>query len=73
MTKVSKVTRASPPQRWFAGWRSAKQPAYGSDPADLGTAFGLDMSLMETPAEPIAAERRPGWMRRLTARRRTPT
>ena len=60
------------PQRWFSGWRVARQPAYGSDPADLGTAFGLDLSMVENPPQPVPAERRPGWVRRLTARRRSP-
>ena len=73
MFKVSKVSKAISPQRWFTSWRAAMQPVYGSDPADLGTAFGLDLSLMETPPEPVLLERRPGWMRRLTTRRRTAT
>lgn len=65
------MSKAITPQRWFAGWRAARQPAYGTDPADLGTAFGLDLSMMETPPEPVLLERCPGWVRRLTLRRRT--
>jgi hypothetical protein len=65
--------KAASPQRWFSGWRSTARSAQ-DDPADLGTAFGLDMSMIETPPEPPpAAERRPGWVRRLTLRRRSAT
>jgi hypothetical protein len=59
--------------RWFQRWR-ANAAAPGSDPADLGTAFGLDLSLHDPalaapPAEPPAAHAQ-GWVRRLTARRK---
>ncbi len=59
------------PQRWFGIWRSADRPAPDTDPADLGTAFGLEMSMLETAAEPAAASagRRPAWLRRPTNRR----
>ena len=59
-------------QRWFSIWRSADRPAPDTDPADLGTAFGLEMSMLETPTEPAtpSAGRRPAWVRRLTGRRR---
>ncbi|HLL11768.1 MAG TPA: hypothetical protein VK570_11960 [Rubrivivax sp.] len=65
-------TKAATPTRWFSGWRIAAR-APQSDPADLGTAFGLDMSLdpdwgePQAPAAPAARPR--GWVRRLTARR----
>jgi hypothetical protein len=65
------------PHRWFTGWRSAAARAPQDDPADLGTAFGLDMSLGDetlphAPPEPApaAAGRSPGWVQRLTLRRR---
>lgn len=61
------------PQRWFASWRPTARPAPDTDPADLGTAFGLDLSMSEPathPAEPV--ERRPGWVQRMTDRRRSP-
>ena len=62
---------ANPP-RWFSGWRTAARPAQGLDPADLGTAFGLDMSMAEMPPEPTpVGDRRPGWVRRLADRRRS--
>ncbi|MFO1292497.1 MAG: hypothetical protein U1F07_05385 [Rubrivivax sp.] len=38
---------------WYAPWRSVERaPADESDPADLGTAFGLDLSLqpLDDPA-----------------------
>ncbi|MDP2005792.1 MAG: hypothetical protein Q8K45_08950 [Rubrivivax sp.] len=64
--------KAVPPQRWFSVWRSTDRPAPCTDAADMGTAFGLDMSLLDhTPEPPAAAERRPGWMHRLTTRSRT--
>lgn len=65
--------KAVTPQRWFAGWRAARQPAFGTDPADLGTAFGLDLSMVGSPPETVLPERRPSWVRRLTTRRRTAT
>jgi hypothetical protein len=64
--------KAVDPQRWFSIWRSADRPAPDTDPADLGTAFGLEMSMLEVPAEapsPPAAGRT-AWVRRLTTRRR---
>ncbi len=62
-------------QRWFSNWRSAARPAPDTDPADLGTAYGLEMSLLEHPVEPAApvAARRPAWIRRLTSRHRPAT
>jgi hypothetical protein len=65
-------TKAATSNRWFSSWRlAARAPEY--DPADLGTAFGLDMSLdpdwgeTQPPAAPVTRPR--SWMRRLTARR----
>lgn len=64
------MIKAASSTRWFSSWRAADRPAQ-DDPADLGTAFGLDMSLNELIHEPpqrppIPA--RPGWMRRLAGR-----
>jgi hypothetical protein len=78
-TSMSKA--AASPSRWFPGWRTAERPMQ-DDPADLGTAFGLEMSLNEAAAEaareaPSAAPahpagaRRQGLMQRLTGRRKT--
>ncbi len=68
-------SKAAPPQRWYSLWRSADRPAPDTDPADLGTAFGLEMSLLDAVAEPTApvAAPRPAWLGRLTNRRRTAT
>ncbi len=64
------MNKAAPAHRWFACWR-ATQRQVQDDPADLGTAFGLDMSLNELihePARPAPSERRAGWMQRLARR-----
>ncbi len=60
------MSKAASPQRWFSGWRAAPRPLQ-DDPADLGTAFGLDMSMMESMSQPAAlpVPRRPGWVERL--------
>ena len=67
------MSKAATPNRWFAGWRSSPQPV-AMDPADLGTAFGLDLSLNEIAHEPPVcvspAPQRPGWVGRLTMRRK---
>ena len=67
------MSKAATPNRWFTGWRASPQPVE-MDPADFGTAFGLDLSLNEIAHEPPAtvapAFRRPGWMGRLTMRRK---
>jgi hypothetical protein len=61
---------AKPPRRWFWAWRSAAAGPVGTDPADLGTAFGLDLSLAPAveparpqPAPPVLARR--SWKARL--------
>jgi hypothetical protein len=66
------MNKAAPPNRWFSGWRAAQRPAQ-DDPADLGTAFGLDLSLNELhheTAPPSPEASRPGWMQRLASRRK---
>jgi hypothetical protein len=78
--KAHAMNKAAPPTRWFAPWRRAA-PVQQDDPADLGTAFGLEMSLSEAaakdaaPQAPAAATknliRKPSLMRRLTGRRPT--
>lgn len=67
------MNKAAPSPRWFSGWRAAERPVQ-DDPADLGTAFGLDLSLNELvhePALPTPSLIRRGWVRRL-ARLRKP-
>lgn len=63
-----KKAEASP--RWYAVWRARPAPARPQDPADLGTAFGLDLSFRtEEPPLPPATPAPRGWMSRWTARR----
>lgn len=35
----------SPP--WYARWRRAERPSFDDDPADHGTAFGLELTLVD--------------------------
>ena len=67
------MSKAATPNRWFPGWRSNPQTAE-VDPADLGTAFGLDLSLNEIAHEPplsvAPVMRKPGWVGRLSLRRK---
>jgi hypothetical protein len=60
-------------RRWFGLWRAAER-APEDDPADLGTAFGLDLSLSELgdggPPPPPSLPGKTGWMQRMTPRRR---
>ena len=55
------MDKSDAPRRWFGLWRTAER-ATGDDPADLGTAFGLDLSLSELG--------KTGWMQRMALRRR---
>jgi len=61
------------PRRWFQNWRASPPPAV-HDPADFGTAFGLDLSLNELVPRPDAPATPPrhtsGWVSRLAARRK---
>lgn len=59
------------PRRWFQPWRQAEGRV--QDPADLGTCFGLEVSLTAEPAPTKASAapaRREGWMQRFTSKRR---
>jgi hypothetical protein len=67
-------SNAAKPQSWFHNWRSTPRPAPDTDPADLGTAFGLDLSMSEAaPLPPASVDTRPGWVQRLAERRRSAT
>lgn len=72
---MSKTAAAASP-RWFAGWRTGTDRIPHDDPADLGTAFGLDMSLEEeadagaATEAAAAAARAPSWVQRLGVRRK---
>lgn len=67
------MTDKDPPPKhpWFS--RRRGDPGHvPDDPADVGTAFGLDLSMdPEQPAPRTAAETgvRPGWARRVLGRR----
>ena len=61
-------------RRWFGLRRAVGRPAQ-DDPADLGTAFGLDLSLSQLPDDAARAPPAPlrdhdGWMQRLRPRRK---
>lgn len=59
-------SKAVNPQPWFKA-RRPPDAAEQDDPADMGTAFGLELSLLQAvPATPAAVpvERRSGWVRR---------
>ncbi len=63
---------ADTPTRWFAAWRVRPTPSVRTiDPADLGTAFGLDLSIPGEHDEgpPARQPASAGWMARWTARR----
>ena len=45
------MNRSDASRRWFGHWRTAER-APQDDPADLGTAFGLDLSLSELADDP---------------------
>ncbi len=72
------MTRSNSPAPWYAPWRSEAEPVASDDPADLGTAYGLDLSLdplarpsddaaAATPAAPATDAR---WVQRPGTRRR---
>ena len=58
--------------RWFSGWRSSPRPQE-ADPADMGTAFGLDLSLnvLHPETAPAPKVRTASWVSRLALRRKT--
>ncbi len=60
--EVATMPKSDTPRRWFGLWpAAARRPQ--DDPADLGTAFGLDLSLDE-----LADDTRRRWPRRWTGR-----
>ncbi len=59
------------PNRWFAAWRARPVQAPALDPADCGTAFGLDLSIPGDEPLPRATTPAPqGWRARWALRRR---
>jgi hypothetical protein len=63
---MNKPVRSS---RWYAPWRRSEARAQ-DDPADLGTCYGLELTLAAEPSPAKPAARRPSWMQRLAGRRR---
>jgi len=62
-------------RRWFGLRSAARRPLPQDDPADLGTAFGLDLSLSEMSADaptptPSPTTSHDGWMQRMWTRRK---
>ena len=71
------MSHAAPSPRWYAPWRAAAtEKGLTVDAADVGTAFGLDMSIDTLVPDEAAhagasAADKPGWVRRLADRRKT--
>ena len=65
------MSKANNTPSWFSSWRTARESSF-DDPADLGTAFGLDMSMDSALHEPPPAPSEPetGWAQRLGLRRK---
>jgi len=64
------MNKATPPPAWYAPWRA--KPEDADDPADLGTCFGLDMSLDDEPQKfdaGASADTGASWVRRWVSRR----
>jgi hypothetical protein len=67
------MNQAPTPMRLFRFLRSRSKTSAQDDAADMGTAWGLDMSFdpppeAAAPVPPLPAMHR-GWLRRLAARR----
>jgi hypothetical protein len=57
------------PAPLLARWKRVWRPALAQDPADYGTAFGLDLSLQEglpraAAPQPVRAAPASGWLAR---------
>jgi len=67
------MKKAASPARWYHAWQSRRADADADDPADMGTAFGLDMSIPDDTVVPPpggpAAPRDSGFMARWNKRR----
>ncbi len=82
------MSKAETNSRWYAPWRQARA-ADEDDAADMGTAFGLDLSIASefplpaeapaaappdaAPVDAAPAPARGGWIRRLALRARHAT
>lgn len=69
------MPKAAPTSPWYAPWRNSA--AEHDDAADLGTAFGLDMSMPDPDdidaQAPARKDSEPGWVQRWTTRRHPST
>ena len=68
------MKKAALPARWYHAWQPRRTEA-DDDAADMGTAFGLDMSIPDDVAEALpsgaATRRDTGFMARWNNRRKT--
>jgi hypothetical protein len=66
------MNKLAPAAPWYAPWRS--RAVVDEDPADLGTAFGLDLSLQAsvTAGETTPPTPRKAWVPRWAKRREAP-
>jgi hypothetical protein len=67
------MNKVPTPTPWYQPWLAGRR-VNDADAADLGTAFGLDMSVehwQDGAAEtPVAALSEPGWLARWATRRK---
>ena len=71
--KARAMKKADTPARWYHAWQP-RRAELDDDAADMGTAFGLDMSISDDAAlTPTAARasRDPGFIARWNNRRKT--
>ena len=67
------MDKADKSNRWFSAWRASPRPQE-QDPADMGTAFGLDLSLNVLHPElppPATRARASNWVSKLALRRKS--
>ncbi len=66
------MNKADQSNRWFSAWRAPRRPQE-ADPADMGTAFGLDLSLdiLHPETNPAPTARPASWVARLALRRKS--
>ena len=68
------MKKADAPARWYHAWQTQRAEV-DDDAADMGTAFGLDMSIADDDAKPASRSTAKGsgasFMARWTNRRKT--
>ena len=64
------MNKIQPWQRWFSGRRATAERPPQDDPADLGTAYGLELSLEQAMLSSDLPERQPGTVKRRSDRHR---